>query len=578
MLAPRLSLGSQLHYLEDPEGSLTPLDIIQNGAALKWERGNEKVLNFGLTESAYWFSASLSNPTSESVHKLVQLAYGLLDHVNFYLVYKGEIVDSLSTGDQYPIESREVYHRHSLFPIDVPATSEVQLLIRAQTSGALQVPLDLWDVYAFFEHEQIMLLIHLVFVGVVLALAIYNFFLFLAVRDWSYLWYVLSLLCISSVTLILQGLAFQFIWPNWPQLNNGSIVLATTTALVFSNIFAYTFLRLDRYGAVIKWTIRSVVVIGIALSLLTFVMPDGSLVMVASLLSVVAALFLFGTGVYVWRAGDVLARFYTVAWFILLGGSVLVPLSKIGFLPRHLLIEHAQQFGIVAEGLLLSFALAYRVNMERKKRYLAQAEVLQVQRKANDELEQRVRERTSELELANQKLMEVSSVDGLTQVKNRHFFEQTLTQEWSKSTRAAGEMSLLMIDGDYFKRVNDTYGHLCGDACLQHLAQIYEQSVTRAGDCVARYGGEEFAILLCHTTLDGAMLIGERVRCAVAETPFVWEGHTVSLTVSIGVASCIPERFEEARSLIKRADEALYAAKHAGRNRVVAYGSGGDNA
>src|SRR5690606_21943439 len=197
-------------------------------------------------------------------------------------------------------------------------------------------------------------------------------------------------------------------------------------------------------------------------------------------ISVAGASLMILIGSYLWYQGEILARFYTTAWLLLLVGSVLITFSKFGILPHHLLLEHAQQMGAVAEGLLLSFALAYRMNLERKRRFLAQSELLHVQRQANEVLEQRVKERTLELEVANKKLMEANAVDGLTQVKNRAYFEQMLSHEWSKNSRGPSEISLLMIDGDHFKKINDTHGHLCGDACLQHLAQIYQAAVQRA--------------------------------------------------------------------------------------------------
>lgn len=566
-----LSLGQHLRYLQDADGMLTARAIIGKSDSLPWSESTAEVLNFGLSPSPYWFSVSLHNPDSRAVEKLLELSYGLLDYVDFYVVRDGRLRKAVRTGDQIPIDSRPLFHRNLLFPITIPAEATVRILIRVETTGSMQMPLDLWSFKAFFAHDQRLLSLHILFAGIMLALAIYNLFLFFSVREMSYLWYVLSLISIALVTLNLQGVTFQFLWPNWPQLNNPSVVGLVSATIVFSNAFAYTFLRLHLYGWFVRRVVLGMASIGVALFLLNLLAPEGSMNYLAALLAVLTAVILFSTSVYVWRKGDVLARFYTLAWFLLLTGSVLIPLSKIGILPRSLLFEHAQQIGIVAEGLLLSFALAYRINMERHQRFLAQAEVLDVQRRANDELEQRVEDRTGELQLANQKLLEASAIDGLTQVKNRGYFDRTLVEEWSKASRARSPISLLMIDGDYFKRVNDTYGHQCGDACLQHLARIFQKAVSRAGDCVARYGGEEFVILLCNTDEAGARLLGERIRAQVAETPFVWETQSVSLTVSIGVSCHIPKPHEQAAALLKQADEALYTAKHGGRNQVCSY-------
>ena len=129
-------------------------------------------------------------------------------------------------------------------------------------------------------------------------------------------------------------------------------------------------------------------------------------------------------------------------------------------------------------------------------------------------------------------------------------------------------MSLLMIDSDHFKKINDTYGHLCGDACLVHLASLLKKSVNRAGDFVARYGGEEFVALLCHTDAKNAALVAERMRQLVEKTPLIWQNQPITLTVSIGVAGTIPKNFIDPKALLQAADQACYTAKRQGRNQI----------
>lgn len=308
---------------------------------------------------------------------------------------------------------------------------------------------------------------------------------------------------------------------------------------------------------------------GVLVFVLNLLLPYAITIKLAALFSVTGASMGISTGIYLWWRGEVLARFYTSAWFLLLAGSVAITLSHMGWLPSHFVFTHGQQIGAVAEGLLLSFALAYRINMERQQRYRMQAELLRMQTEANQLLEQKVQERTTALQAANRQLQEASATDGLTQVRNRFFFDEKLTHEWQKNGRGNSEMSLLLIDGDHFKAINDTHGHLCGDAMLKHIASIFMQSVTRTGDFVARYGGEEFSILLCHTPLRGAAVIAERICRCVESQPLHWQGQTIPFTVSIDVACQIPHPGRHAQSLLQAADEALYLAKAAGRNRVM---------
>ncbi|MCP4066480.1 MAG: diguanylate cyclase, partial [Gammaproteobacteria bacterium] len=226
---------------------------------------------------------------------------------------------------------------------------------------------------------------------------------------------------------------------------------------------------------------------------------------------------------------------------------------------------------VALEVVLLSFALAYRINLERRKRHEAQEQALAIQQQANLTLEMRVQERTDELERANEQLRAISLTDGLTHVANRRRFDEKLQDEWKRAQRHGHPLSLLLLDIDHFKRVNDELGHLVGDDCLTEVAALCAAEVQRSGDLLARYGGEEFIILLPATPEEGAVRVAERVRQAVARSPVYSSERVapVSLTISVGVACVVPDPDMEPQELIRQADEALYSAKESGRNRVM---------
>ena len=197
--------------------------------------------------------------------------------------------------------------------------------------------------------------------------------------------------------------------------------------------------------------------------------------------------------------------------------------------------------------------------------------------KARNSLEEDVKSRTRELSLAyeelkqsNAKLESMSVHDSTTGISNRRKFDQTLTIEWRYSTRTQSNLSLIMIDIDYFKQYNDSYGHLKGDECLKKIAMILESAVTRKTDLVARYGGEEFVILLHDTNLKEATKIAEKCRRLVSESNIIHQQSTIAdhLTISLGVCSIVPAPNSEPTVLIETADTLLYRAKENGRNRV----------
>lgn len=166
-------------------------------------------------------------------------------------------------------------------------------------------------------------------------------------------------------------------------------------------------------------------------------------------------------------------------------------------------------------------------------------------------------------------LEQLNTLDGLTGLKNRKYFDESLSKEMKSARRAQSHLSLLLIDIDHFKMINDTYGHLVGDDCLRDVSQLLQQQLLRKTDTIARYGGEEFAIILPSNNQQMAIMLAEKIRQSIESLSFQAGREKIHLTVSIGVASIIPQLSCSKESLILKADKALYLAKNAGRNRVM---------
>lgn len=168
-------------------------------------------------------------------------------------------------------------------------------------------------------------------------------------------------------------------------------------------------------------------------------------------------------------------------------------------------------------------------------------------------------------------LQRLMNSDGLTGLSNRRHFDEYLELEWRRSIREQTQISLLMIDVDYFKAYNDAFGHLEGDEALRQVAKAIRANSSRPSDLPARYGGEEFALVLPNTSPGGARLLAEKLRQTIASMniPHVAPSQGSSLTVSIGLATVVPQVGSHSRQLIQTADQGLYAAKHNGRNQVA---------
>jgi two-component system, cell cycle response regulator len=181
-----------------------------------------------------------------------------------------------------------------------------------------------------------------------------------------------------------------------------------------------------------------------------------------------------------------------------------------------------------------------------------------------------------ELEASRRALAEQATTDPLTKLKNRRAFFENGSRQISMARRYGTDLSILIIDLDHFKKINDSYGHQAGDEALVIVAQILAQ-LTRTEDTVSRIGGEEFAVLLPDTNRLGAAVLAERIRNAVARERFAVDGQTLSVTLSIGVASYAVERVDTVDQLLNIADQRMYLAKKHGRNRICVNNEGKTN-
>ena len=207
-----------------------------------------------------------------------------------------------------------------------------------------------------------------------------------------------------------------------------------------------------------------------------------------------------------------------------------------------------------------------RVELLARLRYHSAGYVMRLQR---DEAFRALRVSQKNLADANIELQKLAALDGLTGIANRRRFDEVMKTEWQRGQRDGRPLSLLLCDIDFFKSYNDTYGHPAGDLCLKKTAAVLTEHLKRPADLAARYGGEEFAIVLPETALEGALVVADACRAQLEKLALENTGAALGLvTMSIGVASVVPAPGGGPEELIARADKALYAAKHGGRNRV----------
>ncbi len=578
------TLGEQWQYVEDPTGRLAFSQIRQLPDA-QWQWNNRPDVNFGYRQSAIWLRLTLHNPLPVARSWYLRIGNPLLDEVDVFL--NGLHIQS---GDQRPFKQRPNFHRQVLVPIELAAEASQDIYLRIASQGSLHLDASLLTPKQLMNDEQRVLLLQGGFFGAMLVMLLYNLLLTVLVRQRVYLNYCAFVLCFALYQWAQLGFGFQWLWPDslwWQQ--RSFIVFAALSAL-FACLFTWDALQIRQMSRGFRVVGRGLIGLCLLALLLGLLMPYQLALLssfaVVGLCTVCAVIFALRR----WLQGHAPAKLFALGWGVLVIATFLHVLSGSGVLPIAGGTLVFQQIGALLEVVIFAYALSSRIRQaevtkqraqkalirQEKQQREQQAHTLALQRSLNEQLEQRIRERTQaleqtlqELSSANQRLARLSREDGLTGLYNRQAFNEFLLQAWHQAERYKNPLAVLIMDMDHFKQINDQHGHLAGDTCLRQVAELIKNSL-RQSDICARYGGEEFIALLPNTDVTAAELLAERIRLNVQSHPGAWDGQTIALSLSLGVSAITPHsQSMTATELIDRADRALYQAKAAGRNRVV---------
>jgi two-component system, sensor histidine kinase LadS len=562
-----LPLDRFVEYIEDPTGRLQLRDMVK--ANQMWRQNDERGFNQGYTNSAWWLRVGIDNPQQHGVKRLLEIGYALLDSVDVYVTCNGELQKTYHTGDKQPYNTRALNSRFFVLPLQFEPQQTLTLYLRIQSTGTVQAPLKLWDYPRFVAADAVSNILQGIYYGGMLVIAAYNLLLFLALRERSYLYYVGFVVSTPMLVAAISGQAFRYLWPAATQWNDVAITVFMASATVFGIVFARRFLRINEISPRLGQSMGILAAVSFANGMLSFVLPYHISIQIGVTITLLVCSTAIGAGVCALRQSQTSAKIYLVAWCSFLVGAFALAANKMGLLPSNLFTEYAIQAGSMIEVVLLSFALAERINRERRLRFDAQNERLLASQRMNQELEQRVLQRTQELETLNQCLQTLSDTDPLTQLKNRRALESQLAQEWAHAVRYRHSLALVLIDIDHFKSINDRHGHPVGDICLQEVAKMIAAGMRWPGDTFARYGGEEFCLLLPETAAEEATRIVEAIREHIATAQIKTAAATIRITISAGLFVAIPQENLPAEAFIREADIALYQSKQAGRNRVT---------
>lgn len=557
-----------VRVLSDPGGQLTLAQV--QSLADSFQMPLQADLSYGYRQGAIWLQLAVVSP--EQSTWWWRFVYPSLDQADLYLA-DVDGVRHYRAGDLVPLAERPLVHREVVFPLALKAGQPATLWIRVESAGSMTLQGELLSNQAFIEHTAGAYLAPALYFGALLALAGYNFLLFLVLRERPFLWYVLFVLCFGVGAASLNGLGAVYLWPQLQQFGNHLLPLGFTAASLMAVLFTRDFLDTrrfnpgwDQYLRLMSW-LMSASVIAVLL------MPVQAALVVMSLIGILVVLVLTLCAVQSVRRRAPGAPLFALAWSMLLLGTVLMSLRNLGLLPSNFFTIHAMQLGSALEMLLVSLGLAARFNRLKQSHSEAQQQALAAQQQLVAHLQQqehllaaKVAERTSELASLNQQLQQLATTDPLTGLANRNRMYTELQQAIARARRNRRELALLYVDLDGFKAVNDQFGHRSGDAILQQVAQRLSQTV-RESDQICRIGGDEF-LIICEGLGRGTLLLDLTSRLLTQmRQPFVWQQQQVQLGASIGVV-VTDGRDNDMEHLLEQADKAMYQAKAAGRNCV----------
>lgn len=366
-----LPLGRVMQVYEDRDGSASIAQVSAPAFASRFRQHGQDVLNAGYSTSVFWLKFDLryaAAPGAAPRQWLLELAYPPLDHLELYLPdASGAYRLAQRTGDALPYHSRQIRQNNYLFELPLRPGQAVTAYLRLHSQGSVQAPLALWSAEAYIEEQPARLYVLGIIYGVLLVMLVYNLFIYLSVRDVSYLYYIAYIASFGLYQVSVNGAGVAYFWPDSPWWANAATPMFIGAAGLFGCQFARHFLQLSSIARGFDRLLQLLMLGGALVMVLAVSMPYGVALRMATLLALAFTVSIFAAGLYAWWHGLRVARWFIIAWSAFLLGGLVNTLMVLGYLPNVFLTMYASQLGSALEVALLSLALADRINSLREQ-------------------------------------------------------------------------------------------------------------------------------------------------------------------------------------------------------------------
>lgn len=529
---PSEPLGRWMEVMSEKRRPLTIDEAREQLRRGAFVRGHEEVLKFGIGARPVWLRIAVDNNSPRNAARRLQVENSWLDRIDVYLVNDGQVIDHQTAGDADTATGHPLPGLGYVFELVIPP-GQNDIMMRVATPDPLLVPVRLLDSAQLVTLQRQYDYGYGLLYGFLLALIAYNAMLYIGLHERSYLDYTLYLGSFVLLHLSYTGHGYTWLWPASTLIQQYAIPLMMVVFGCLGLRFADGFLNLRQHAPGIHRFIRATSLFWLAMILLMIVLERQQYaVLLAFVFVFLFSIAMVWFGIIAIRHGQVAGHYFLAAALTAMIGTSTTALAVWFGLSYSPLAYHAAGWGVVAEGILLALALAYR--MRRYQQARMQAEHL-------------------------------ARTDPLTELPNRRAFLEYAGPLWSTALRSERPLAAMMVDIDFFKAINDNHGHAMGDRVLQAVSHLLTE-VCRGGDITARWGGEEFIILLPETTAAQATQLAERLRMKISALRLGSQRKPIRLSASFGIAE--RTEHESLDQLIHEADEWLYHAKESGRNRV----------
>lgn len=370
--ARNVPLGQHMDVFEDVRGDASIEDITSPALDGSFRRNEKPVLNAGYSRSVFWLRIDLEyRPRTQGGQQiwLLELAYPPLDHLDLYLPdSQGGYQLAQRTGDALPFDSRQIKQNNYLFSLGLQPNQPQRVYLRLQSEGSIQAPLTLWSPQAFVEEQPERIYVLGIIYGVLLVMLIYNLFIFLSVRDTSYLYYILYIASFGLYQISVNGAGIQYFWPDNPWWANAATPFLIGSAALFGCQFARSFLHTAEHSPWMDRSLLGLMALGALAMILALTASYGLALRLATSLALIFTVVIFAAGVLAWLRGMRVARYFIIAWSAFLLGGAINTLMVLGYLPNGFFTMYASQIGSALEVGLLSLALADRINAMKEER------------------------------------------------------------------------------------------------------------------------------------------------------------------------------------------------------------------